>query len=62
MERKIVLASHGRLAEGLLDTAKMIIGEIAYDVEVYTLEPGKLAEEFSKELKQRSYEIRKKNM
>ncbi len=51
MERKIVLASHGQLAKGLLDTAQMIIGEIAYEVEVYTLQPGKLAEDFAKGLK-----------
>ena len=51
MERKIVLASHGQLAKGLLDTAQMIIGEISYEVEVYTLQPGKLAEDFAKGLK-----------
>lgn len=51
MERKIVLASHGQLAKGLLDTAQMIIEEIAYEVEVYTLQPGKLAEDFAKGLK-----------
>ncbi len=52
MERTIVLASHGKLAEGLLDTAKMIIGEIAYEVVTYVLQPGRLAEDFSRELSQ----------
>lgn len=52
MERKIVLASHGALAEGLLNTAEMIIGEIEYEVEVYSLLPGNLAEDYAKKLRE----------
>lgn len=51
MERKIVLASHGQLAAGMFDTANMIIGKLPYEVEVYSLQPGKLAEDYAKELK-----------
>lgn len=51
MKRKIILASHGNLSNGLLDTAKMIIGNIPYEVETYSLVPGKLAEDYANELK-----------
>lgn len=51
MKRKIVLASHGGLAAGLLDTARMIVGELPYEVEVYSLQVGKLAEDYAKDLK-----------
>lgn len=51
MKRKIVLASHGGLAAGLLDSASMIIGSLPYDVAIYTLLPGNLAEDYVKELK-----------
>lgn len=51
MKRKIILASHGKLSSGLLDTAKMIIGEIPCEIETYSLVPGKLAEDYAKELK-----------
>lgn len=51
MNRKIVLASHGQLAQGLLDTAGMIIGKLPCEVDVYSLQPGKLAEDYAKELK-----------
>lgn len=51
VKRKIILASHGNLSNGLLDTAKMIIGNIPYEVETYSLVPGKLAEDYANELK-----------
>lgn len=51
MKRKIILASHGNLSNGMLDTAKMIIGNIPYEVETYFLVPGKLAEDYANELK-----------
>ena len=34
MKRKIVLASHGGLASGLYDTAKMIVGKLPFDVDI----------------------------
>ena len=45
MKRKIVLASHGGLASGLYDTAKMIVGKLPFDVEIYSLQPCGLAED-----------------
>lgn len=52
MKRKIVLASHGRLSEGLLDTATMIIGDIPFETEVYSLQPGKNADDYVKVLRE----------
>lgn len=51
MKRKIVLASHGGLASGLYDTAEMIIGKLPFDVEIYSLQPGALAEDYGRKLK-----------
>ena len=34
---KIILASHGGLSAGMLDSVKMIVGELAADVETYSL-------------------------
>lgn len=44
MKRKIVLASHGGLASGLYDTAKMIVGKLPFDVEIYSLQPAAVYE------------------
>lgn len=52
MKRKIVLASHGELAKGLLHTAQMIVGKLPCEAEVYSLQPGALADDYAKELKE----------
>lgn len=46
MGRKIVLASHCTLAKGLKETAVMIVGEMAQDIKVFSLEPGHHPDEF----------------
>lgn len=46
MKRKVVLASHGELSEGIAKSAKMIIGEFEYEVVTYTLQPGHHPDEF----------------
>lgn len=46
MERKILLASHGELAKGMVDSAKMIIGVFDYPVETFCLLPGHHPDEF----------------
>lgn len=46
--RKIVLASHGDFATGLLSSVKMIVGELANGVASYGLYPGESAIDFSK--------------
>lgn len=46
MKRKVVLASHGELSEGIAKSAKMIIGEFEYEVITYTLQLGHHPDEF----------------
>ena len=48
---KIILASHGGLSKGMLDTVKMIIGDMADGIETYSLLPGANADDFAGELK-----------
>ena len=48
---KIILASHGGLSRGMLDTVKMIIGDMADGIETYSLLPGANADDFAGELK-----------
>ena len=50
MKRKIILASHGELSKGLADTARMIIGNVAAEIQCYCLKPGQTADSFAKEL------------
>lgn len=40
MRRKLVLASHGGLATGMLDTLQMILGELPCEAETFSLLPG----------------------
>ena len=47
---KIILASHGGLSAGMLDSVKMIVGELAADVETYSLLPGRNPNEYVTEL------------
>ena len=50
---KIMLASHGKLSKGMLDSVKMIIGSLADGVETYSLFPGESANDYANELKER---------
>ena len=50
---KIILASHGKLSKGMLDSVKMIIGSLADGVETYSLFPGESANDYANELKER---------
>ncbi|HAE16357.1 MAG TPA: PTS mannose transporter subunit IIC [Erysipelotrichaceae bacterium] len=45
-ERKIVIASHGLMAKGMEDTCRMIIGDLPYEIESYSLVPGRHPDEF----------------
>lgn len=47
---KIILVSHGGLSAGMLDSVKMIVGELAADVETYSLLPGENPEDFYQEV------------
>lgn len=46
---KLVLASHGGLAEGMYDSLKMIVGESATKLEVYSLHPGENPDDYVQE-------------
>lgn len=48
---KIILASHGELSKGMLNTVKMIIGDMADGVETYSLLPGANADDYAAELR-----------
>lgn len=48
--RKIILASHGDFSKGLLDSAKMIVGDLANCVTSYSLYPGESAAEYVKSI------------
>lgn len=48
--RKIILASHGEFSKGLLDSAKMIVGDLASCATSYSLYPGESAAQFALEL------------
>lgn len=50
---KIILASHGELSKGMLNTVKMIIGDMADGVETYSLLPGANADDYAAELRNR---------
>ena len=50
---KIILASHGKLSKGMLDSVKMIIGSLADGVETYSLFPGESANDYANELNER---------
>ena len=50
---KIILASHGGLSAGMLDSVEMIVGELAADVETYSLLPGRNPNEYVTELRER---------
>ena len=47
---KIILASHGGLSKGMKDSVSMIVGDLAKDVETYSLLPGENPEDFYQEV------------
>lgn len=48
---KIILASHGGLSAGMLDSVKMIVGELAEGVETFSLLPGCNPNDYVEELR-----------
>ncbi|MBE6011164.1 MAG: PTS mannose transporter subunit IIC [Lachnospiraceae bacterium] len=48
--RTIILASHGGFGKGMLESAKMILGEGAGNIRAYAMYPGDSAEDYAKEL------------
>lgn len=52
--RKMIIASHGRLAEGLLNSLQMIIGEeLTSGIETFCLFPGENPNDYMQKLKER---------
>lgn len=47
---KIILASHGGLSKGMKDSVSMIVGDLAKDIETYSLPPGQNPEDFYQEV------------
>ena len=47
---KIILASHGGLSKGMKDSVSMIVGDLAKDVETYSLLPGQNPEDYYQEV------------
>ena len=47
---KIILASHGGLSKGMKDSVSMIAGDLAKDIETYSLLPGENPEDFYQEV------------
>lgn len=48
--RKLIIASHGELAKGILHSASMIVGDLAKDIETYCLYPGENPNDFVQKL------------
>lgn len=51
IKRKIILASHGEMAEGLKKSLEMIVGAGVYPIETYGLFPGAHADQFADNLR-----------
>lgn len=47
---KIILASHGGLSKGMKDSVSMIVGDLAKDIETYSLLSGQNPEDFYQEV------------
>lgn len=45
--RKIILASHGELAQGMLNSLSMIVGDMAEQLEAFCLYPGESAVDYA---------------
>ncbi|MBY4797875.1 hypothetical protein K6V98_05865 [Collinsella sp. AGMB00827] len=50
---QIIIASHGGLAAGIVDSIRMIAGGVADGIESYGLLPGESADDFRQELEER---------
>lgn len=47
---RLIFASHGGLSKGMKDSVSMIVGDLAKNVETYSLLPGQNPEDFYQEL------------
>lgn len=58
--RKIIIASHGELSVGILNSVKLIVGEIPEEVETYSLYPGQSSLDYSYKLEKEVEDNNKK--
>ena len=47
---RVIFASHGGLSKGMKDSVSVIVGDLAKDVETYSLLPGENPEDYYQEL------------
>lgn len=47
---RVIFASHGGLSKGMKDSVTMIVGDLAKNVETYSLLPGENSEDYYQEL------------
>lgn len=47
---RVIFASHGGLSKGMKDSVTMIVGDLAKNVETYSLLPGENPEDYHQEL------------
>ena len=47
---RLIFASHGELSKGMKDSVSMIVGDLAKNVETYSLLPGQNPEDFYQEV------------
>lgn len=47
---RVIIASHGGLSKGMKDSVTMIVGDLAKNVETYSLLPGENPEDYYQEL------------
>lgn len=50
--RKIILATHGELASGMLNAISMIVGDLAENIEIFCLNPGKNPNDYVSSIKE----------
>lgn len=50
---KIILASHGELSKGMLNSLQMIVGDLANGIETYSLYPGENPNDYALNLKEK---------
>lgn len=53
MLRKLIMATHGKLSKGMLNSVTMIVGDLAKDIETYSLYPGESPDDYYHQLKSR---------
>lgn len=49
---RLILASHGDLSKGMLNSVQMIVGNVADDIETYSLYPGENPNDYVAKLKE----------